>query len=1070
MLLPLAPAAWTGPAPSQIPAVTVRWEDPEQRDVVVVEGARYRCRVGTLPARILSLSVDDSELLGPDGMSISARDPKGATFRPAPPGITPVWKVWRGQRWQPATSARARMNVWNAGPHYYDAHILDIPMLSDEDLHAYAEPETPPLKAWDFADDNGECLAINNITLGRAPDGAMRIAMTGADPHMSLPGLDVRGPITVRLRLRTGTSGGGAIYWATDGGAIAGTNVATFPVIADSAWHDYDIAIESRERITALRFDPPGESGTADVASVRVFGPRESRPEPIRGEIVLHAQPERLGIEVKLAAPEARAAPERVILDPDAAPTRATANGRALFALGKGRTSVAGLAAPGAVITEGEIALPASSAWIVVKPSDGRSPEQQMQSELQPLAEGSVRIQGGHWAGYDPAAGIYTATLAHNGPAFAFDPSFHNPTRRMAAAFDVTNDTLPRDVLMRLATSTGNLEAGVLTDPHGFPLPVPGFVCKNFAGEMEEPDDTAYGDVYFALRLNANERRRFTVHPLTHGWGIWPLKQVSSIRFFLIYWHCSTGASETTCWSMDWMAAKGAIFHIPDFRPMSGPFWPGQPQHDCQHWPGWLQYNGAKGRLCYERTVFDSIAPNLARFTMHFHTSDRTARATVEAWEAPQRDEARTMVRLRYDWDQPCAIEGDARRNFRWLNINHFRWRNEMLLWTGPDGETIQREVPPSGDFVILGEPMSSEAPFMACEGPGEKYNVLALVRSFKARLGGKEYDRPAFSAAFDAQDASSWLTVNAERLELQPGDWLEAEIMLMPHGEPTPPGFKAERERVRFGLKPVTTTVTRGQKVSDYPPHVRAREDVAAFRLEGGHGDLPMIVDGFQGWKVPLLWMNGVWQDHQVHGGDGYQVQPDEHGGYRFIFTVPHRDGQQPELMVTRAECSGDIRSLRDVNGFLVMDAAASGTWRLKAPAAFAPGRNTVRRGDPAIGFTGAGTTVRQVPLTVEPEHEGVDVVVERWDVAGIALRCSRGATMTISGLRPGADYTVTVDGKSRVQPAPEGKLTVKASQAASVRIAPVPNRQPLKSRSGAPSGEHRPVASSPRDGAADG
>ncbi len=1042
MLLP-AVVPWVGTAPSPMPTVTVRWEDPEQRDIVVVEGARYRCRVTTLPARILSLSVDGRELLGPDGMAVTATHASGRVYRPAPSEITPSWKVWRGQRWQPATSARARMNVWNAGPYYWDAHILDIPFVTDDDLKAYARREEPPLKVWDFAASNGECRALQNAELGRAPDGAMRIAVSGPDPYIGLPPLDVRGPIRVRLRLRTDVAGGGAIYWATEGGGIEGSNVATFAVSADSAWHEYEVAIDAAKRVTALRFDPPGDSGITDVGWVRVLGPQPSRPEPVRGEIVFHAQPDRLGIEVKLTAPNGKPVPERVALIPGTSPATANLQGRTAFTLGKGRSAMVGLGAPGAEISGGKIGLPATSAWIVLKPSDGTPMGQRMQSELRPLPDGAVRMEGGHWLGYDPASGIYTATLAHNGGAFAFDPAFHNPTRRMSATFDLANDDLPRAALIRLAATTGNLEAAVLTDLHGFPLPVPAFVCKNFAGEMEEPDDTAYGDVYFPLKLAAGERRAFTVHPLTHGWGIWPLKQVSSIRFFLIYWHCSTGASETTCWSMDWMAAKGAIFHIPDFRPMSGPFWSGQPQHDCQHWPGWLQYNGTKGRLCYERTEFDSIAPNLARFTMHFHTSDRTARAKVEAWEAPQRDEARTMVHLRYDWDRPCVIEGDARRSFRWLNINHFRRRNELLLWTGPDGRTVRRTVPSSGDFTILGEPMSPESPFMAGEGPGEKYNVLTLVRSFRARLGGKEYDRPAFSAAFDARDASSWLTVDAEQLELQPGDWLEADVMLMPHGEPTPPGFKAQRERNRFGLKAVRLTVTQGDKVSDYPPHVRAHDEVAAFRIEGGHGDVPIIVDGLHGWKVPLLWMNGVWQDHQVHGGDGYQVQADGAGGCRVVFTAPHRDGQSHDCMVTRAECSADIRSVRDVNGFLTMDAVSSGDWRVKSPVVLAPGRSTVTRGRTALTFTGKAKTVRQVPLTIESSEERLDIVVERWTPSGIALRTSGAATLGIGGLKPGGNYAVTVGSKGRVERAAEGKLSVSVAKSETVSIAPVLPKQ---------------------------
>jgi len=48
-IVAIATGPWSTSAPAQLPSVTVRWEDPEQKDVVIVEGARYVCRVATLP-------------------------------------------------------------------------------------------------------------------------------------------------------------------------------------------------------------------------------------------------------------------------------------------------------------------------------------------------------------------------------------------------------------------------------------------------------------------------------------------------------------------------------------------------------------------------------------------------------------------------------------------------------------------------------------------------------------------------------------------------------------------------------------------------------------------------------------------------------------------------------------------------------------------------------------------------------------------------------------------------------------------------------------------------------------
>ncbi|MBI5832914.1 MAG: hypothetical protein HZB16_11490, partial [Armatimonadetes bacterium] len=859
--------------------------------------------------------------------------------------------------------------------------------------------------------------------------------LTGPDPYIGLPPCDVPGPVVMVLRLRSDAGGGAALYYGVDGQGIDGKNVVTFGVAGDGAWHDVEVRLGTPgQRLTSLRFDPPGESGQVDLASVLLRrAPDGTRPKPARGELVLHAQPERLAIEFRLDPVEGRPAPKTLVLDlgADVAPA-----GPLLGLLGD-----MALTAPAGTTLGRRIEAPLSGArpgaFVVLRPTGGKPAASVMADDLHPLADQAVEVTDGHWLGYDPIAGLYRAEVDRNGGAFGFDPAFHNPTRRMNAGLSLRNDAQPRTMVVKLQTGSGNLEAAALTDAHGFILPTSPFVAKNFAGEREEPDDSAFGDVYFPVTLAAGEAKSCRVQPLTANWGIWPLKQVSSIRFFLIYWHCSTGPSETTCWSMDTMDTKGAVFEIPDFRPMSGPFWAGQPQHDCQHWPGWLQYNATRGKLVYERTTFDSIAPSLARFTMDFHTSDNTARAKVTAYEVPQRDEMRTMVRLRYDWVAPCVIEGDARRNFRWLNMSHFRGRNAQLLWTGPDGTTQRRDVPAKDDMVLLGQLMAAAAPFMSSEGPDSKYGVLTLVQRFSARLGGKTYDRPALSAAFDAKDASTWLTVPAETLRIEAGDWLEADVMLMPHGEASPPGFKAERERGRFGLKPVRLTVRAGAKVADYPPQVRAADDVAAFRLEGGHGDLPLIVDGLSGWKLPLLWTNGVWQDHQVHGGDGYQVQPDGQGGYRATFVAPHRDGQTADYLVTRATCTGDIAQARDRNGRLELIAAQPGRWQLKAPAPFGPGVNHWRPGALVLAFEGDGPSVRQVPLDITAPGP-MDVTVEAWSSSRVALTASAPGELTIGGLRTGAAYRVTVGAATDTRLAAGGSLRIKLPTAAAVEVRP--------------------------------
>ena len=93
--------------------------------------------VATRPAHILSLEIDGVNVLGPDGAQIGVTEAAGKRFTPPASSFVPHWNVWR-HKWAPATGSRARMNVWSDGLYYEDAHLLDIPLVSDATQTAVA--------------------------------------------------------------------------------------------------------------------------------------------------------------------------------------------------------------------------------------------------------------------------------------------------------------------------------------------------------------------------------------------------------------------------------------------------------------------------------------------------------------------------------------------------------------------------------------------------------------------------------------------------------------------------------------------------------------------------------------------------------------------------------------------------------------------------------------------------------------------------------------------------------------------------------------------------------------------
>jgi hypothetical protein len=1039
---------WLQTAPEKMPAVTVRWEDAGQKEVFVVEGGEYQVRVATHPARLLSLRANGRDLAGAEGVTPGFEDANGHLYRPAPREVTPDWQVWIGQDYKPAPSSRARMNVWSAGPYYWECHLLDIPLVTEATVQALrATGQGAALAAWDFGRDAQGWQALHSCVLESAA-GALRVTLSGEDPFLGSPELAglPPGPVQVGLRTR-GQGGGAAVYWYEEGETgYAGDKVQTFALPGGSEWRETRVRLAVVGRLKRLRFDPPGTAGAIEIAAIRVLP--EAKPDPAhvpaRGELVFHAFQDNLHLEFRVTpAPGQPAAATAVwAADTPGAEVSEGVGGRPWLAVGGKVITGAGLLAPpaGAFAAGGRewraplTGVPARTYWVLqpfrpdLQTAAGSIPDL-FQGELAPLPPTAFTVRDGWWLGYDPVSGLYRMQTAANTPAFSFEAAYRVPSRRMVSGIGVSNDTLPRRLVVQCASGVGNLPGAVLTDAAGFPLPVPIVVAKNFAGECEEPDDRGYGDAYFPLTLAPGEQRDFQVMHLLQTWGNHMVKQVSSIRFFMIYWHLSVGLSESTCFSMDSLGGD-FCYRIPDFRPLSGEFWPGQPQHGVGQFPGFLQYQpGNRTRLIYERTEFASTSPCLARFTMTYHTSDDAATARVSVLEAPHRDEMRTFLWLRYDWHKAVAIEGDARTHFRWLNLQD-RFRSDLLLWLGPDGKVRQRRLTGEApELALRGEVLAADSPFVATDADckGEQTNCVTLVRGFRARLGGQERSQAAMSADF-AGPRGFWLTVPEEKLTLQPGDFIEAEVMLMPHGEPTLPELKPVRERERFGAGRVKVEVTTGTKLADFPARVAAADEVARFTLEGGFDLMPLVVEGFQHWGVPLLWQGTLWQDQQQLGGDGYQVEPDEKGGYRFVFVTPIRTGQKLPFLVTRAECTTGISRLFDQNGDLVLESTAEGEFRLKAPVLFAPGKNQIDAAAGLVEFTGRGRSVRAVPVTAEiPGGQGTLEIVS-WAPREVQVRAG-GTPMRLAfgGLPPAASCEVSLDETTSAQAADgAGTLTL--------------------------------------------
>ncbi|MHB1462189.1 MAG: hypothetical protein ACYC1M_12975 [Armatimonadota bacterium] len=1017
-------APWLKQSPENLPKVTVRWEDAAQQNIFIVEGEQYQCRVGTQPAKILSLTVNGKQTLPQGGSQISFTDAKGQKFLPAPAEYAPSWNVFRGQHWVPADSSRARMNVWSATPYYWDAHLLDIPMVREDILKSAADVAEKPLKEWNFKNGQQGWKSSNNTKVGMG-SGTLSVASIGFDPNFASPAFSIKGPVDVVVRMRTLDGGGLSMYWSTVAKGLLGTNVQTVGSNGDGEWHNYRFQIADKETINMLRFDPPSESGKVEVQSVKLYAPLSlsTQDKIVRGEIIFHAYPDQLRIEFRAEPADGVPAPKTVLFAPftgkltdsnwveetkiDMSRPLVTVNdSTAILGDAQSKLTTEGWESPMTGKRPGAL-------W-VVKPYQGElNRDQIFVNDLHPLSATAAKITNGEWLGYEANSGLYVMHASNSIGQYSFENAYANPMRRVQAGVSLSNDNLPRQIVMKAMTGIGCLEATVITDKNGFPLPTAAFVAKNFAGEMEEPDDSAFGDAYFPITLSAQDNREFMVQPLMQTWGDHMLKQISSIRFFNIYWHLSTGVSETTCFTHNWMQiGKSEILHIPDFRPLSGPFWPGQPQHACEQWPGFLQYNNGKGKLVFERTIFNSISPNFSHYTNLYHTGDNAAKGSLTIWEIPQRDEMRTFVKMRFDWTKPVAITGDARQNFRWMNVYEFN-TPKTLMMTAPSGKTTLYSPDLTGKVNPLGALMSTQTPFAASSPKVNDYGCVLLVRSFKAKLGGKTYTQAAYSALFDKNNGNWWLSVPEAKLNLKPGDYLEAEVMLMPHAEPTTLTMKPERERnERFGMGWPKVEQGIGTLTDKFPTRVTAKGGVASVTLEGGFDMMPIIVEGLTPGGYPMIWRDGAWQNPQAWGGDGVQIDADGKGGVRATVLVPIRQGQKFTSYITDAVCSTGITAVQEVNGRAVLRSAGSGDWSITSPAWYGPGKNVRDSKSPLTQYTGSGSQIKMLPVSVEAS--GVTTLVS--DADGRVLKIDGPKCVVyISDLASFKAYRLKIDGQEQ-------------------------------------------------------
>ncbi|MBR6535089.1 MAG: hypothetical protein IKT65_05875 [Clostridia bacterium] len=551
--------------------------------------------------------------------------------------------------------------------------------------------------------------------------------------------------------------------------------------------------------------------------------------------------------------------------------------------------------------------------------------------ERNPLTNDNIKVNanvsGASYSHYDP----YTGAYVFNVDGMGFNTAYYNyPNRYYFIPITVTGDSYNRHIYIKSHTIHGSLESGAVIDENKDLLPIPVEVCKNFCGEFEEnvyyPDDTSFGEIYFPLALNAGEEKTFTVINLYQHWGKYPLKQLSSIKFFVSYYHLSMGVSETNCISPYFVNGKDG-WTLPDFRALSGALWEDQPQHYSGGQIYFLKYTDSSGKSYKSETQnakIHSAGPLYADIDMEYISDDGKIKAEYKHIELPQTDETRTNYQIKLTVLEDVSFS-NFKRDFSFVSFDGRHVFYQSLSYLDENNKVAKKSLAydtSTVDYITLGD----NAPFFCYyQRQGTSYqvtNMALMIKNHSITVNGKAYSgRFVLKNTYLNNMNYGALTLDLGAVTLKKGDVISIDAVLLPWGDPDDTDITSVLNvRNDSCLDPYKLTVTEGKDISEpFLPSVRSNNGMAEFTISGGDNHAVVRIYGFDSYVIDGLYeiVNGEYVKYDTgnNGYDGYQVYYDEDGTYSFAYNIDMSGGQSRTFTVMQNGTMGDVNGDGVVN-----------------------------------------------------------------------------------------------------------------------------------------------------------
>jgi lysophospholipase L1-like esterase len=520
-------------------------------------------------------------------------------------------------------------------------------------------------------------------------------------------------------------------------------------------------------------------------------------------------------------------------------------------------------------------------------------------------------------------------------------------------------------IRQRVGSSITGVSA-ILRDADGNPTGIPVQLSKNW---HNEPEGGVYAGQWFhgisQVRLPAGAKVELELTLAYSHWG--GVAAASHAQLCLIGWgsnqlwdQSAVGAwGESICYDPDQVQANCSIT---DVRPLMV-----RSVGRNEQW-GWTSnvgggdflrlFNSAGNRIAHStvRTTYHRQGPCLTEVNYAAHVSDGMTQSTTVSLGRTD-DIVRGVYRLRVDVQKATdfsrfvifQIGADTYSDTRERKFSLGNNAGLLKEWNAHWGGDAYRMAPMecSGDIPWIS---LHEAEFREGQKPGAWANRGIVIRSWKARLGGKD------AAPWIAERGLTRHNYNTSTLDLvpppgvtrfEPGDYIEATIehVIIPQFAKDYYGPNAALRdaltkdentwrmihREAAGNERLVEMKT-GTLDRSFPAvSIGTFNDAAEFTLTGGIGYVPITLTGLNSPSGYTLYLDDRAVNQSIHGNDFWQTDFDAATkSWSQTYNIPIDDTKPHTLRFKRTKarivCFGDSITRRGYPALLNLGAANAG------------------------------------------------------------------------------------------------------------------------------------------------